>query len=93
MILAVYLLIINAVSFTLMYADKRRARKKQWRISEATLIASALLGGSLGAWCGMQTFHHKTRKPKFKYGVPLILAFHVLIAVYLLITSLMPQVV
>lgn len=91
MILAVYLFIINAVSFTLMYADKRRAKKNLWRIPEATLMVSALLGGSLGAWYGMRTFHHKTRKPKFRYGVPLILTAHILIAVYLLY-ELMPQV-
>ena len=43
-----YLLIINAVGFLLMLADKRRARKKRWRIPEATLMTAALLGGSVG---------------------------------------------
>ncbi|MFR8311759.1 MAG: DUF1294 domain-containing protein [Ruminococcus sp.] len=34
----------------------------------------AAIGGSAGALLGMQFFHHKTRKWKFRLGVPLILA-------------------
>ena len=33
----------------------------------------AACGGSIGAWCGMQVWHHKTLHKKFKYGIPLIL--------------------
>ncbi len=72
-----YLLIINAVSFLLMLADKQRAKKHRWRIPEATLILSAALGGSIGCLLGMYTIRHKTRKPKFYIGVPVILAVQV----------------
>ncbi|MFQ9879454.1 MAG: DUF1294 domain-containing protein [Ruminococcus sp.] len=34
----------------------------------------AAIGGSAGALLGMQFFHHKIRKWKFRLGVPLILA-------------------
>ena len=69
-----YLLILNAVAFVLMLVDKRRAQKKQWRISEKALLLTAILGGSLGSLLGMKLFHHKTRKMPFSVGIPVILA-------------------
>lgn len=79
--LYIYLILINAVAFFLMLADKQKAKKKQWRIPETTLIGSALIGGSIGALAGMYTFRHKTKHPKFTVGIPLILAVQVGIAV------------
>ena len=81
MILCLYLALINAAAFALMLADKHRARKKKWRIPESTLMASALLGGSLGALAGMYTARHKTRHPKFTIGIPLILALQLLVGI------------
>ncbi len=76
-LLWIYLLIINALSFCLMLIDKHKARKNKWRIPEATLLGSALIGGSLGAWLGMFTARHKTRKPAFRIGIPLMLLLHI----------------
>lgn len=72
--LMIYLLIINAAGLLLMLADKLRAQRKQWRIPEATLIGVAALGGSVGSLAGMHLFRHKTKKPRFTVGIPLILA-------------------
>lgn len=69
-----WLLAINAAAFALMGTDKRRAQRHQWRIPEATLFASALLGGSIGAIWGMYHFHHKTKHWYFVVGMPAILA-------------------
>lgn len=71
--LLVYLLLINAVGFVFMLVDKRRAQKNLWRISESTLLTVAILGGSIGSFAGMRLFHHKTRKPKFSIGIPVII--------------------
>ena len=79
-----YLLIINAIAFFLMLADKQKARKKKWRIPEATLIGVAVIGGSVGALAGMYTFRHKTKHPKFTIGVPVILALQIVPAVVLI---------
>ena len=79
-----YLLLINAVAFVLMLADKQKARKKKWRIPESTLIASAVIGGSLGALAGMYIFRHKTKHPKFTIGIPVILVIQSIIAILLL---------
>jgi len=79
-----YLLIVNAVAFLLMLADKQKARKKLWRIPESTLLLSAAIGGSIGALAGMYTFRHKTRHLKFTLGVPAILVGQI-VGVFLLV--------
>lgn len=76
--IVLYLLLINAAAFALMLLDKFKAKKKLWRIPEATLMLSALLGGSIGCLLGMYSVRHKTRKPKFAIGVPLILALQII---------------
>lgn len=83
-LILLYLLIVNALAFVLMLADKQKARKKLWRIPEATLLLSAAMGGSIGSLCGMYAFRHKTRHLKFTLGVPAILIAQIVI-VFLLI--------
>lgn len=74
-----YLVILNFISFYIMWLDKRKARKKEWRISEKTLFISAALGGSIGSILGMWTFHHKTKHWYFVLGMPAILICQILI--------------
>lgn len=83
-----YLLIVNAVAFFLMLADKIKAKKNKWRIPEATLMGVAAIGGSIGAIAGMYCFRHKTKHVKFTIGLPLLLALQIVAAVviYCLIT-------
>ena len=81
--LAYYLLAINAVTFIVYGIDKYKAKKAQWRISEATLLLLAVLGGSIGAWMGMKVWHHKTMHKKFKYGIPAILLIQIALMSYL----------
>ena len=84
-LLSIYLLIINAIAFCLMLIDKYKARKNLWRIPEATLISTALLGGSIGALIGMYTVRHKTRHIKSTVGIPLILLVQIALAQFLLL--------
>ena len=79
-----YLLAINIATFFLYGIDKYKAKKGRWRISEATLLLMAVVGGSIGAWSGMRLWHHKTMHKKFKYGIPIIIIIQVALAVYLL---------
>lgn len=78
-----YLSFINLVTFFVYGIDKYKARKGKWRISEATLLIMAATGGSIGAWFGMKTWHHKTKHKKFKYGVPAILLLQIVLVMYL----------
>ena len=81
--LLLYLLIINAIAFALMRIDKQKAIKRKYRIPEATLMGFAALGGSIGAWIGMQVFRHKTKHIKFTLGIPVIFGIQVLLAIAL----------
>ena len=74
-----YLVIVNILAFIMYGLDKQKAVRKQWRIPEAQLLGIAVIGGSIGAILGMQFFHHKTRKCKFKIGVPVFLALQLIV--------------
>ena len=75
---------------------KWKAKKGSWRISEATLLILAVIGGSIGALLGMKIWHHKTMHKggtrdvnnivggyQFKYGLPLILIIQIILIGYL----------
>ena len=82
-LLPLYLILMNAAGLIIMFADKQFARKKKWRIPEATLLAVSLLGGSIGSLWGMYLFRHKTKHLKFRILFPLFLILH--IALFLLL--------
>ncbi|RDY22795.1 DUF1294 domain-containing protein [Romboutsia maritimum] len=74
-----YIIFINILGFSIMYIDKLKAIKKQWRIKESTLILISLVGGSFGSIISMYTFRHKTRHIKFTFGIPLIILLQITI--------------
>ena len=84
LIIAVYLILINLITFVVYGVDKSLAIKHKWRISEATLIMLAVIGGSIGAFLGMQVFRHKTKHMKFVIGVPVIIVLQVAIALFIM---------
>ncbi|MCY6485117.1 DUF1294 domain-containing protein [Clostridium aestuarii] len=69
----IYLIIINLYGVIIMYSDKRKAKRGDWRIPEAKLFKTALIFGSVGIMLGMRLFRHKTKHFKFVYGIPIIL--------------------
>ena len=71
------LIAINVIAFAAYGIDKKRAIHDEWHIPEATLLTLAAACGSVGALFGMYTFRHKTRKPKFAYGVPAMLVIQI----------------
>ncbi len=69
--------------------DEKEVKKLlRKRISENTLLLNALVGGSLGVLAGMYVFRHKTQKPKFRIGVPVIIALQVILIIYNIVVSL-----
>ncbi|MBO4610084.1 MAG: DUF1294 domain-containing protein [Lachnospiraceae bacterium] len=75
--------IISVISFAMYGIDKKKAVKGQWRIPEATLLLTGLIGGAVGSLIGMKFFHHKTKKPLFFILVPVFVLLHVLIIAFL----------
>ena len=83
-LLFAYLLGMNAAAYILMAVDKTNAMRRARRVPEAVLLLTAALGGSLGAWLGMISLHHKTKHKKFLILVPLFLFAHIALGTWLL---------
>ena len=79
-----YYIVVNIVAFVMYGADKYFAKKDMWRISEKALLGIAAIGGAFGAFLGMETFRHKTKHKKFTLLVPVLMAVHLGLLVYLL---------
>ena len=74
--------ILNVIVFFMYGADKKKAKRGEWRTPEKTLI----LGGLIAPWgaiLGMHYFRHKTNKPKFKLNY-LFAVLHIVIAAVLI---------
>ena len=82
-LILIYLIAINVVTFFAYCIDKWKAKRSKWRISEATLLGMAVIGGSIGAWLGMRVWHHKTMHKKFQFGIPLIIVAQVAMIIWL----------
>ena len=80
--LLIYLALINLVAFAAMGIDKAKAKRKAWRIPEATLLLLAVIGGSIGAILGMLLFRHKTRHAAFFIGLPVIFVLQCALACF-----------
>ena len=80
----IYFIAVNIFSFLVMYIDKIKAKKGFVRIPEKHILLIAFLGGSIGTILGMYVFRHKTKKMKFKIGVPLIIVLQVILLIYYL---------
>ena len=83
-LLFAYLFGMNAAAYILMAVDKTNAMRRARRIPETVLLLTAALGGSLGAWLGMVSLHHKTKHKKFLVLVPLFLLAHIALGTWLL---------
>ncbi|WP_102274313.1 DUF1294 domain-containing protein [Cytobacillus massiliigabonensis] len=84
-ILMIYFIIINLAGFYIMKADKTKARKNEYRISEKTLWLVALFLGATGMTFGMKAFRHKTKHLQFKLGLPVLALIEIALCLYLLI--------
>ncbi len=84
LLLAAYFIIMNIIGFALMGIDKYKAKKRAFRIPEATLFIVAIIGGSIGSILGMYAFRHKTKHWYFVYGMPFILVVQIILIIALL---------
>ena len=80
-----YLAVINMIGLIMMFWDKSKAKRGVWRISEKTLLGTAVIGGSLGVFAGMRLFRHKTQHLQFWLGVPAIILLQIAATVYWLL--------
>lgn len=71
-ILFYYILLINLYGVIVMYYDKSKSIKHQWRVPESRIFLISFILGSAGVFLGMYLFRHKTKHKKFTIGIPLI---------------------
>lgn len=81
-LLLLYILAVSIVAFVIYGVDKLCAKRNWRRVSEISLLMTALLGGSIGALMGMIVWRHKTLHAKFTIGVPLILLLQISLLVW-----------
>lgn len=79
-----YVIVLSLILLILMYTDKQKAIKQQWRISEKTLFTLAIFGGAIGGVLGMYLFRHKTKHNRFAFGFSLLAAVQLFLLVQLL---------
>ncbi len=72
-VLLFFVIVINMIAVVVTIVDKRAAKAHRRRVPEATLLGIGALGGSIGMLITMKLIRHKTQKPKFMIGLPLIL--------------------
>lgn len=77
--LAIVLFTLNLVAFALFGLDKMLSRSNKRRISEKALLLASAAIASPGGLLGMVVFNHKTSKPRFRFGMPLLLVGHALL--------------
>lgn len=87
-VVALWLAVISAITAAVTVADKIKAKKGLRRISEKTLIVLALLGASAAEYFTMRLIRHKTLHKKFMLGLPLIIIVQLIIAVFVLYSTL-----
>lgn len=68
----IYLVVINIIAVIVTVHDKNAAQRGAWRVKERTLMLISALGGAPAMYLTMLTIHHKTRKPLFMIGIPVI---------------------
>jgi uncharacterized membrane protein YsdA (DUF1294 family) len=82
--LAVYLGVVNVVTFVLFCVDKARAVRHAWRVPEGVLLGLSLAGGSVGGMLAMAVCRHKVSVPRFRFGLPAMLVADVVVIAYLM---------
>ena len=79
-----YLAMISLVSAGVTVADKLYAKRPgHRRVPESTLLLYAAFGGSVAMLVTMLLIRHKTRHIKFMLGIPLILLFQAVVALWI----------
>ena len=83
-VVCLYILIINICAFSMFGHDKKCAKRKERRISEAKLIKICFFGGAIGGLLGMSVFRHKTLKTKIKIIVPVLFVIQLILHSFVL---------
>lgn len=79
-----YILFINILTFLSFKNDKERAKRKDRRISESSLLIRCFIGGAIGGMLGISTVRHKTKKKSFTVTVTVLLVIQLILYCFVL---------
>ena len=79
-----YFIVISVISVVVCAYDKVMAKKKKRRISEKTLFALSVFGGSVAMFFTMCLIRHKTNHLRFMLGIPLIITLQITLLLLIL---------
>jgi len=85
----IYVLLINVIGFLVMYIDKNKAKKGNYRISEKSIFIIAFLLGAIGTYAGMYKFRHKTKHTSFTVGIPICIILNIFTVYYVISKNLL----
>lgn len=75
----VWLVMLNVIGMLVTSWDKRRARRREWRVPESTFWMITALGGGLLTFVTMLVIRHKTRHRSLMIGLPLMMLVQVVV--------------
>lgn len=78
-----YVLFLNVYLYWLMGKDKGYAKRGLPRIPERHIFLFSALGGATGTYLAMYHYRHKTKHKSFMIAMPIMIAIHVAIAIFL----------
>ncbi len=78
-VVAAYILAINIAALCMFVSDKKKAKSKQYRTPEKTLLRVCVLGGAIGGMIGMSIARHKTNVAKFKMTIPALFIIQLIV--------------
>jgi len=80
-----WVFIASGIGLILMGYDKIAAKIGAYRVPEMGFHFLSLIGGVFGVVLGILLFHHKIRKPTFKYPQLFFLLIHTIIVLSILL--------
>ena len=79
----IYLVVVSIIAVILTIHDKSAAKRRKWRVSEASLLLTGLAGGALAEFITMKIIRHKTQHIKFMLGLPAEMVLHIVLLYFL----------
>ena len=80
-----YLLLLSLITYFAYRADKKKAKKGQYRTKEKTLLLLSFFGGAFGGFPAMHIYHHKTKGEHWYFTAVNLLGLAIHITLFLLI--------
>ena len=84
-----FYIVMSLLALFLYGRDKKKAKRRKWRIPESVLLGVGFFGGAVGALLGMKLFRHKTKHGYFWIVGTLGVAWQAVLAVYLYVHHLL----